>query len=821
MIFPLAAYVNGVSAEFFEHISSRSCLLARRPHSGLSSEDAHGGKPISHGINITTENVNHIDHHADTGIHILHRYIALEAVYDSADSFPQPRCHPKTRSGMLKSLWRWAIRTEEIQVQGEVGRSGPISETARRRLPLDIGKPVLWLHGPAGAGKSAIMQTLCERLQASDRLGASFCFKRSHPTRGNAQVLFATLAYQLALQDPALTHHISNCVELDPSVVGRSMGVQLQKLIIEPCQWRRDDTPFTLLIDSLDECNSEAVQQEILRLLCFAGYEYPRMLRIIVASRPESHIREIFEGTSANGLFCDLNIGQSFTDVEIYLRSEFSRIHREHHDTMGTIPTPWPSKQIINTLVSRSSGYFIYAATVIKFIDDRDFRPTERLMTVVRNPTNVDRPFEALDQLYLQILSSAPARSRLLPILCAIIEGFSSRDIEELLELDPGDVNLTVRRLHSVLKVPSDDSRNILLYHESFRDFVADPARSGEFCVSTLERMALARSVLKAYSHMYDDRPLDRLQSSSQHVAWRLGRLGIDYVTFSIEPSADLLPFIGSVNPEFLWRGTRSYQVFERMINWLKKIEPSTASAEVIGLWEDYYFIRTYNSIFKRYAKLHAAPEIPESPRGRQGTSPSPQLFRVLQAFWIWRHACSSQFGKLDRSPSLYYLRLVLDIPWSDMHTLLSPLRSLKNNLDELQLNHELHMLLDSAKMETLSPEISRDLARGCIPLLKGIEAGDLPKQMWFDGIQWGRLVEDSLHCPKLLNDLRELDITGLRGRPFSNLAPGGRELGIGRLNDLIMWLQVNQLYCHRVPVRVAHEYALFCLRLSPTHRSM
>ncbi|KAJ7630138.1 hypothetical protein B0H17DRAFT_1283822, partial [Mycena rosella] len=48
------------------------------------------------GTIINTQNVHH--RYGETGIHILHRAVALEALYDSAESFPQPRCHPETRT---------------------------------------------------------------------------------------------------------------------------------------------------------------------------------------------------------------------------------------------------------------------------------------------------------------------------------------------------------------------------------------------------------------------------------------------------------------------------------------------------------------------------------------------------------------------------------------------------------------------------------------------------------------------------------------------------------------------------------------------------
>ncbi|KAJ7922341.1 hypothetical protein B0H13DRAFT_1470488, partial [Mycena leptocephala] len=313
----------------------------------------------------------------------LHRHVALEALYNSADSFPQPRCHPETRTEMLDNLFKWATRGNSF-------------------------RPICWLHGPAGAGKSAIMQTLCRKLQDAGYLGGTFFFKRGHSTRGDAKVLFATLAYQLALNDDNLKPLLSQRMEDDPSIVGRDMDVQLHKLIVEPL---RGSAPPLLLIDGLDECNGDHVQVQILRLIENVVSQHPNTFRFLVASRPEAYIRETFSEPSFYGILDSLNVEQSFEDVRKYLRNEFARIHREHRETMGGIPTPWPSPDVLNILVQKSSGYFIYGSTVIKFIDDKYSRPTERL-AVVQNltPSESDAPFEALDQLYIQILSGVPVR---------------------------------------------------------------------------------------------------------------------------------------------------------------------------------------------------------------------------------------------------------------------------------------------------------------------------------------------------------------------------------------------------------------------------
>ncbi|KAJ7930814.1 hypothetical protein B0H13DRAFT_1594918 [Mycena leptocephala] len=456
------------------------------------------GVPAESGTFITAQNVNHIHRRGETGINILHRAVALEALYNSPESFPQPKCHPQTRTMILDDLYSWATAGESAS-------------------------PIFWLYGPAGAGKSAIMQTLCQRLDHSRRLAGSFFFKRGHSTRGSAKTFFITLAYQLALRNTSLTDVISKIVEDDPSVVGLSMNAQLQKLIVEPCQSLRNRPPTILnqpsysvenckphifLIDGLDEYEGQNIQQELLRLISDAVLHNPRMLRILIASRPEPHIREILERQSTQPLSRNLALKRAFADVEQYLRDEFSRIHYEHRDTMERIPSPWPSREILNILVEKSSGYFIYASTIIKFIDDKDFRPTERLAAVVHwqnLPTDSDRPFEALYQLYTQFISCAPDRSRVIRILTAITHflHLAMGDIELLLGLNPGDVALSLRRLHSIYDIPSNG--HVSVYHASIPDFLGDPTRSDKFCVNTLQRrMELARSVLKALSGTYD-----------------------------------------------------------------------------------------------------------------------------------------------------------------------------------------------------------------------------------------------------------------------------------------------------------------------------
>ncbi|KAJ7617903.1 hypothetical protein FB45DRAFT_216065 [Roridomyces roridus] len=461
-------------------------------------------------VHISTPNVNHI--YQATGLDTLHPHVALEAIYDSAESFPQPRCHPETRIDLLNDLLH--------------------------RLD-DPDTRVVWLHGPAGAGKSAVMQTLSQRLEDAGRLGGSYFFKRGHSTRSNGRVLFATLAYQLAIFETSLKSPISSMVEANPTLVSASIASQLQDLITEPCRLAPGCGRRILLIDGLDECDGLRVQQEILRSIgdIFCPH-HALPIKIIIASRPEPEIREIFD----NPAFSDLdiiNIEQSLADVYTFLRREFARIHEEHHSTMSSIPLPWPSDDVLSYLVHKSSGYFIYADTVIKFVDDKYFRPTEQL-EIIRNVTsNKDiSPFESLDQLYIQILSQVPIRyrSRLLAILSLLFisdwrEYLTVSHIAQLLDLEAGDIRLTMRGLHSVFDIDiNNDSNSITPRHASFRDFLHSQERSVDFYIGgPSHRVDAARAMLRVLccKDLPDETPL-RAPNNHRCPSWHpsTSRLG-------------------------------------------------------------------------------------------------------------------------------------------------------------------------------------------------------------------------------------------------------------------------------------------------------
>ncbi|KAJ7809496.1 hypothetical protein B0H14DRAFT_2261261, partial [Mycena olivaceomarginata] len=202
-----------------------------------------------------------------------------------------------------------------------------------------------------------------------------------------------------------------------------------------------------------------------------------------IASRREPHLRKGFKDAVLNGYHRALDVQQSFHNVRKYLMDEFHRIYREHHTMVG-VPQPWPSSTMVEELVKNFSEHFIYVSTVLKCIDDKNFRPPDRLELILRiKGHNFGSPFNTLDNLYLQILSEMPldSRSQLLRILTPMTCGFDDMDalkVEHFLELQPDNLDLLLRKLHSIINFPGKDTAPITAHHTSFIDFLNDPRQS-------------------------------------------------------------------------------------------------------------------------------------------------------------------------------------------------------------------------------------------------------------------------------------------------------------------------------------------------------
>ncbi|KAM6499237.1 hypothetical protein JOM56_004745 [Amanita muscaria] len=398
------------------------------------------------------------------GFEKLGKSVSFAALHDSAEQDPDRRCHPGTRESVLTRLRDWFD-----------------NPNATDRIS--------WLHGPAGAGKSAIAQTIADEYKKRG-VAATFFFYRSDASRNNGNLLFPTIAWQLALSIPPTKDFIVDALDETPHLLTQAVEPQFEQLVARPFQPTNNITSQmsqpapVVIIDGVDECPDEKLQQRILAVIGDAVKNHRVPLRFLVVSRPEALIEETLKKFKDFTVSIDLaKLDDSNRDIHKYLEDKFSEIASNR----GLDPT-WPGQKIIEEIVSKSSENFIFASLVIRFISDEDSDP-EVLLNIVRNltPRGSMSPFALLDELFLEILKRQRDQNFLKTFLALLVARsyIKQQDLHNddatLMKVCKKDLHTRLRRMRSLLKFePFID-----VYHKSFLDFLQDPSRSGQYHIST------------------------------------------------------------------------------------------------------------------------------------------------------------------------------------------------------------------------------------------------------------------------------------------------------------------------------------------------
>jgi NACHT domain len=355
-------------------------------------------------------------------------------------------------------------------------------------------KPVYWLTGTAGSGKTTIAQTFAEHSASEGRLGATFFCSNEFPDRRNIQLIFPTLAYQLAFRHPEYKDALIPIIESDSAVGHRSLEIQLDYLIIKPL--KSTNLPTTIIIDALDECEDDKSISSILSLLAQRLEEIPSA-RFLVTGRPELFIRSAFRLPSLRlrtEVFPLYDVDQVSVDqdIELYLRTRLSEIAKQRSDLDLSIP--WPTEKDIKDATKISSGLFIVAALIVRIVEDPLDHPREQLEIILTRLDNaVFTGKSGLDGIYNQVFLKCGEKNdqkndpesfiRLRLVVGSIVLAFNpitSASLATILGISSERVHTTLRLLHSIFVVPdhaTGSSKPIRRCHKSLADYLTDAKR--------------------------------------------------------------------------------------------------------------------------------------------------------------------------------------------------------------------------------------------------------------------------------------------------------------------------------------------------------
>jgi len=393
---------------------------------------------------------------------------------------------------------------------------------------------VYWLFGPAGSGKSTIAYTIARRFEfAGDPndtiiLGGNFFCSRQFEETRLAKYIIRTIAYHLALTCKPFAdalHWSGNFITKDHSV-----KTQIENLLVQPWPWKEPDPAqrrdpaalphsdlsvsphpnppmpplnYLIVIDALDEIDGNGGSNFLRNLLNVVNKHRLPGLKFFVTSRSDPIL---------------------VADVEKFERKHRYRLQDVKEEEVGddiatyinaSLPDPLDRSQV-EALVVLSAGLFIYATTVVKYLETCGRSEQQDFLVELIPTANSLMPqslsdatsFTSLDILYLQVLRQAfrkftpktlkwAVRLRILHTFLCTADRTSTSVISDLLfTSDYTDVaKKLLSDLHAVLY--TEDGR-VLAYHKSFPDFIFDQARSADFwCDQAMHHRLLTDSCFR------------------------------------------------------------------------------------------------------------------------------------------------------------------------------------------------------------------------------------------------------------------------------------------------------------------------------------
>ncbi|KAF9441000.1 hypothetical protein P691DRAFT_779940 [Macrolepiota fuliginosa MF-IS2] len=160
---------------------------------------------------------------------------------------------------------------------------------------------MLWVHGPAGGGKTALAEAIGEQLvvESSPVLGAAL-FLPTAPPHGNLVRFWVSTVMQLTRSVAGYERAVKDYTVAD---IGRwDVRTQFDNLVRRPLSLLTSQRKYVVLVDGMDQCGEREDQCEIMECIIDALRPPLRLpVRWLIFSRSEPHLKRVFEEATALG----------------------------------------------------------------------------------------------------------------------------------------------------------------------------------------------------------------------------------------------------------------------------------------------------------------------------------------------------------------------------------------------------------------------------------------------------------------------------------------------------------------------------------------
>ncbi|KAJ3530256.1 hypothetical protein NMY22_g8653 [Coprinellus aureogranulatus] len=351
--------------------------------------------------------------------------------------------------------------------------------------PTRSGELVLWIHAPAGFGKSTLARKLQHELHQRGRLGAAIFLSQlsldSYGPETIIQLIGAEIGRTHRRAVPAVAEAVRNCH-------GASVDVQLEKFVRNPLQALGLPGPVGIILDAVDEWRSH--YRLIEQLTSFTPLT--SLVRFILLGREEPR-EQLYEEISIK-LY-----GLRPVSVEVmqeYVERRFERIEWEYGRKPGT--------NEVARFATMAEGLFVWLSTACSLLESSFTSPQEVLTAILYSRQSVGAK-SGLANLYFKAIGLLFPRSEdkehLLKFLGLSIVLQEPLPLEAFSPLS-GIAAYSLKRIMSALNAlqirrPRDSQRTVypasMLFHASFIEFLLSISTSSDTAFSVSSRLAHSR----------------------------------------------------------------------------------------------------------------------------------------------------------------------------------------------------------------------------------------------------------------------------------------------------------------------------------------
>ena len=343
---------------------------------------------------------------------------------------------------------------------------------------------VMVISGDAGMGKSVIAAVVCQRMQHAGRLlGSHFCQHNKERYR-NPKVMLQSLACQLC---DVLLEYKSELVKK----LSRNLGVDMNSLEVQElfeflfeellCSVGDPGRNLLLVIDGVDESEYKG-RNNLLDVVANQFCKLPLWFRFLVTTRPEVNIADRLK--RFNPIQLEQDDEENVKDIRFFLEKQLSSVIQAGFNEV-----------IIDALVRKAAGHFLYAYLMVDFIKENVslLTPEELGRTLPSGVSSVyqsyferlEKELEIGEDQFLTFLSALAAAREPLP------RGLVSKILLSDLKSPSGPRKVTkaIDSISTLLPVHDDC---IVFFHKSVKDWLTDRTTYGQHTFSMDEKQGHA-----------------------------------------------------------------------------------------------------------------------------------------------------------------------------------------------------------------------------------------------------------------------------------------------------------------------------------------